>query len=415
MINYMLLAVIMNSNIEIKYTVCKLYHLEQTLLKSVEAIDGAYNPRYYYETLWDCMGWKSNIKEVFESQGLSKRVFRTNISNILRSIKDSSPEDILDNFLQELNNLYLKYKEMDDEKINIIMYTNIPKKFKDNDKFKDTLKYFNLTIFDYSEYNFENDESLDDDIKNKFNNGSFLMLKYSNKGKDYEFIKNVALNTIYSFFGYVTYIHKFRISTEKFHINEITLDNKVTDLEINALIATDSNNKIFDIISQQDVIDTAIKLGKSKIIKFDNQMGLFHTLLDDVCEVDNDVLFNQLMEYFSLYYIASQESTIENSFMKFWSLSERIIKNIHVDIKDKKLVKYMEKLLLMFNYPEKIIQRLKFIKHKRNILVHENIHGEITQSDQSIVKILSENLIGFLINYYGEVNNLQDYARFYVI
>ena len=244
----MLLAVIMNSNIEIKYTVCKLYHLEQTLLKSVEAIDGAYNPRYYYETLWDCMGWKSNIKEVFESQGLSKRVFRTNISNILRSIKDSSPEDILDNFLQELNNLYLKYKEMDDEKINIIMYTNIPKKFKDNDKFKDTLKYFNLTIFDYSEYNFENDESLDDDIKNKFNNGSFLMLKYSNKGKDYEFIKNVALNTIYSFFGYVTYIHKFRISTEKFHINEITLDNKVTDLEINALIATDSNNKIFDII-----------------------------------------------------------------------------------------------------------------------------------------------------------------------
>ena len=96
----------MNSNIEIKYTVSKLYHLEQTLLKSVEAIDGTYNPRYYYETLWDCMGWKSNIKEVFESQGLSKRVFRTNISNILRSIKDSSPEDILDNFLQELNNLY---------------------------------------------------------------------------------------------------------------------------------------------------------------------------------------------------------------------------------------------------------------------------------------------------------------------
>lgn len=415
MINIFCWKVIMNSNIEIKYTVSKLYHLEQTLLKSVEAIDGTYNPRYYYETLWDCMGWKSNIKEVFESQGLSKRVFRTNISNILRSIKDSSPEDILDNFLQELNNLYLKYKEMDDEKINIIMYTNIPKKFKDNDKFKDTLKYFNLTIFDYSEYNFENDESLDDDIKNKFNNGSFLMLKYSNKGKDYEFIKNGALNTIYSFFGYVTYIHKFRISTEKFHINEITLDNKVTDLEINALIATNSNNKIFDIIYQQDVIDTAIKLDKSKIIKFNNQMKLFHTLLDDVCEVDNDVLFNQLMEYFSLYYIASQESSIENSFMKFWSLSERIIKNIHVGINDKKLVKYMEKLLLMFKYPEKIIQRLKFIKHKRNNLVHENIHGEITQSDQSIVKILSENLIGFLINYYSEVNDLQDYARFYVI
>ncbi|WP_157064711.1 hypothetical protein [Methanobrevibacter millerae] len=317
----------------------------------------------------------------------------------------------MDNFLQELNNLILEYKKMDEEIINIIIYTNIPKKLEENNKFRDALKYFNLSIFDYSEYNFENEEDCDYDIKNKFNS-KFLMLKYSKRGKDYEYIKNNTFNKIYSFFGYVTYIHKYKNGTEKFHINEITLDNKITDLKINALIATDSNNNIFDIIHQQDVMDTAIKLDKSKIIKFDNQMKLVPTLLEDVYKINNNILFDQLKDYFSLYYISSLESSIENSFLKFWSLSERIIKDIHVGMADKLLVKYMEKILQMYNYPKKIIQRLKFIKSKRNDLVHENIHGEITQSDQSIVKILSEILIGFLIDYYGEVNNLQDYANF---
>ncbi len=107
------------------------------------------------------------------------------------------------------------------------------------------------------------------------------------------------------------------------------------------------------------------------------------------------------------------ENTIENSFRKFWSLSERIIKDIHGGMKDEKLVKYMEKLLKMCRYPDKIIQRVKFIKTKRNNLVHENIHGEITQSDQAIVKIIAKNLILFLICYFNEVTDIGDYKSFY--
>ena len=78
-----------------------------------------------------------------------------------------------------------------------------------------------------------------------------------------------------------------------------------------------------------------------------------------------------------------------------------------------KLVKYMERLLKMCRYPDKIIQRVKFIKIKRNNLVHENIHGEITQSDQAIVKIIAENLILFLICYFNEVTDIGDYKSFY--
>lgn len=60
------------------------------------------------------------------------------------------------------------------------------------------------------------------------------MLKYAADARDYEFVKSEALNAIYSVFGYITYIHSFNYDTEKWHINEITLDYKITDLQINA-------------------------------------------------------------------------------------------------------------------------------------------------------------------------------------
>ena len=171
--------------------------------------------------------------------------------------------------------------------------------------------------------------------------------------------------------------------------------------------------EIFEINRQYDIISTSIKMDKSKRIDFNNHMPHECTLLKNVIELNNNELYDKIKDYFCLYYISALENTIENSFRKFWSLCERIIKDIHGRMKDEKLVKYMEKLLKMCQYPDKIIQRVKFIKTKRNNLVHENIHGEINQSDQAIVKIIAENLILFLICYFDEVTDIGDYKSFY--
>lgn len=399
---------------KIEYTTRKLNSLKQTLIKSFEAINSTRNdPKYYYETIWDLMNQKSNIKEMFVKATLSKQIYLINISSILRKIQNNDESDILDNFLVELNKMYLEYNAMDKEQINITIYTNIPIKLKNNDNLIETLKYFNLEIFEFSSYNFENEHDLDDEIKYKFNCSKFLMLKYADNARDYEFVKSEALNAIYSFFGYITYIHRFNYDTEKWHINEITLDHKITDLQINALIGTNSKYEIFEINRQYDMISTSIKMEKSKRIDFNNHMPHECTLLKNVIELNNNELYDKIKDYFCLYYISALENTIENSFRKFWSLSERIIKDIHGRMKDEKLVKYMEKLLKMCQYPDKIIQRVKFIKTKRNNLVHENIHGEITQSDQAIVKIIAENLILFLICYFNEVTDIGDYKSFY--
>ena len=399
---------------KIEYTTRKLNSLKQTLIKSFEAINSTNNdPKYYYETIWDLMNQKSNIKEMFVKATLSKQIYLINISSILRKIQNNDESDILDNFLVELNKMYSEYNAMDKEQINITIYTNIPIKLKNNDNLIETLKYFNLEIFEFSSYNFENEHDLDDEIKYKFNCSKFLMLKYADNARDYEFVKSEALNAIYSFFGYITYIHRFNYDTEKWHINEITLDHKITDLQINALIGTNSKYEIFEINRQYDMISTSIKMEKSKRIDFNNHMPHECTLLKNVIELNNNELYDKIKDYFCLYYISALENTIENSFRKFWSLSERIIKDIHGRMKDEKLVKYMEKLLKMCQYPDKIIQRVKFIKTKRNNLVHENIHGEITQSDQAIVKIIAENLILFLICYFNEVTDIGDYKSFY--
>ena len=240
------------------------------------------------------------------------------------------------------------------------------------------------------------------------------MLQYSNLARDYEFVKNQSLKTVYSFFGYITYIHKYNKSTEKWHINEITLDNRVTDLQINALIATNYNYEIFDIDRQYDVIETAIKLDKSKIINFNNLIPVKHTLLESIYSSENTKLLNSLFEYLNLYYISANETIIENSFRKLWSLSERIIKDIFGhNIGFMKVGEYMETILYKYGYKKYFVQRIDFLKDKRHDLVHENIHGDITQFDQTVVKIIAENLIRFLIDYFEQVNDVPDYKQFY--
>lgn len=399
---------------KIEYNTKNLNSLKQTIIKSFEAINNTRNnPKYYYETIWDIMTRKSNIKEKFTNANLSKQIFSDNISNILKKIDIDSESDISDNFLIELNKIYFEYNFMDKEQVNIIIYTNIPSKLKNNNKLIESLKYFNLEVFEFSNYNFENENELDEYIKNKFNCTKFLMLKYSNYARDYEFVKNEAFNAVYSFFGYITYIHRFNYDTEKWHINEITLDHKITDLQINALIGVNSNLEIYDLMAQYDILDTAIEMDKSRKIDF-NKIRLEHTFLKKVFESNNEKLYDDIKVYLCLYYISSLENTIENSFRKFWSLSERIIKDINGKTLDDSLVKYMEKILDMKKCSDKIIQRVNFMRFKRNDLVHENIHGEITQSDQAIAKLIAESLIEFLIINFDKVGEIDDYKTFII-
>ena len=159
---------------KIHYTSDNLDILKQTITDCFEIMDNnRIDNNYYYESLWDFMAGNSNIRELFNEYGLSKYVFTWNCFKILNRIKDSSDEDLLDNFENEVNLIFLKYKNYQKERINVVIYTNIPYKFKNNNKLLDTLSYFGLEIFNIDDYNFETEESISQDTINKFKNNNY--------------------------------------------------------------------------------------------------------------------------------------------------------------------------------------------------------------------------------------------------
>ena len=109
-----------------------------------------------------------------------------------------------------------------------------------------------------------------------------------------------------------------------------------------------------------------------------------------------------------MYYIASTKSDLENSFIKFWTLAEKILKATFGQMNDESMVRYMKKILKYFGFANYIQDRIHFLRIKRNRLVHE-IKDEITINDRNIIKLVVDYLILFLLNWSGEVNNNEEY------
>lgn len=70
----------------------------------------------------------------------------------------------------------------------------------------------------------------------------------------------------------------------------------------------------------------------------------------------------------------------------------------------------MKNILKAHPYPKYLIKRIDFLHRKRNDLVHENKHGDITQYDQTLIKVISERLIEFLINFMDNIKYMEAYG-----
>ena len=383
------------NNDEIKYhhkTSKKLNILKETLYKSSKSIENPVdNTKWYYDIITSYFIETSNVEDVFSKYGVSL----LDIGYILSHLKDCSKNEILSEFLTQVNSYLKLQKDLFNYESNVIIYTNLNTELSDNDYFKKIVSSYDLKLFDFEEYN----GNPPDDFKRKY-----LMLKYNSKYGDEEFVKNNALTEVNSFFGYLTYVNKFNKYTTKYHINNHSLTHNITDLEYNAFILTDSKNKIVREPIQVEIINNSKKLKKSKLKLVKNLP------IVDFNNSDKNEILKNLKEYFALFYIASFERGLENSFLKFWSMSEKIIKDITGGMKDTKLIKLMAKVLKLAKIPKKMQQRIDVIYIKRNNLVHENKHGEINQYDQTLIKSIAENLILFLIDYLDKVNKIKDYG-----
>lgn len=386
---------------EIKFT-GKIHNKElkefrKTLIAAVKSMQNhSIDSKWYYEIILHYLYKFTNIEKIFKSQEMNF----LDIGHILSQLENCPNNLILNEFLLKVNEFYSLQKDSyNKELMNIILYTNVNPKLKDENKFKTLLSNFNLELFEYSNYNFKEDNE-----ENINFNSKYLMFKYSGKTRDSDLLKSQALKEIYSFFGYLTYINKFNMYTTNDHINDLSLDNAISDLKCNSLIVTNSNNEILRFGVQNDIIMSSKTLKKSKMNKLKSP-----ELIKKFNDPNKKKITNNIKKYLYLYYLASKEHSLENSFFKFWSLSENMIKEMGEKMNDFKLKKVMENILKANSYPKYLINRVDILHSKRNDFVHETMHGEITQYDQTLVKVIAERLIEFFIEYLNDVNYFREY------
>lgn len=388
-----------------KYNSIKL--LEKTLIEGVKLINKdiketatrTFDILLYRDLIISYLMETTNIKD--KLQYMSEDNFFNQLLTLLKKL-NYSDENILNEFLTEINEIYENTKHDPKSEIKFIFYTNIKLRDSQKDKFQELLDFFDLKIFNYSNYNFQRENS---DIE--IFNSEFLLLSYITKGKDYTFMYNQAMKKINIFFGYLTYLANSFKTLERYNVNQFTLKHNIADLYITSVVELDLSNSFIDYEFSHGVIGASKKLKKSKLPEFNNNF-LLYDFYKCLVDSNNKFIVKKIFEYFSFYYLATLEEDLNLSAIKFWTLSEKIIKDIGNEMPDKNLRKYMQKILKLYKYPKYIQNRILHIQDKRNKFIHENIM-DFNQNDRNIIKLVADNLIMFVIELNEIVTNMQEY------
>ena len=149
-------------------------------------------------------------------------------------------------------------------------------------------------------------------------------------------------------------------------------------------------------------------MDKSKLMSFKN-MPILPESIELLEDIKRRKVLLEFKNIFKFYYLANHEEDLSNSFIKFWSLNERVFKKIYGKQKEEILIIKIEKLLKFYSKNKFFKYKLNHIRRKRNKLVHENI-SEITQEDRNFVKHVSDILIYFLMEFTDKVNSFSDYG-----
>ena len=328
--------------------------------------------RFIYDTIYSYLIETTNLLKVLKKYGLNEKNFIFIPLEIINKVCKYSKGTLSNEFLFEINQILIELKNKNKICGKYLFFTNIRITKSREATLLEILEYFDFKVFSYNDFKFPPD--FPEKLKAKFRL-KFLILEYN-------FMDNHITNK------------------EEKAINQLNY--------VSSMIGLDENNNFINLHESFDILRTKIKLEKSDLIKFSNlrfNTNLYETIKNDV---KNKGLLQNIEEYLCLYYIASNKSDLENSFLKFWTLAEKIIKRTFGKMNDEGMVKYMKRILKYFGFENYIQDRIPFLRAKRNNLVHE-IKDEITINDRNIIKLVVDYLILFLMNWSCEVNNNEEY------
>lgn len=360
------------------------------------------NIDYYQNLVWSYLKETTNFENEMSGE-ITEKEFIKDIFRILNNVKYQNDEDILNEFLVEINKIFLSSKATNNFKLKFVFYTNIELRDSIKDKFYEMLQLFNLKIFNLNNLSFENEK-----FKKVFKT-DYVVLEYTAKGKNFYVMEKEAINQVYQFFGYLTFLHISRKNFDMWTVNSLSLKYNLSDLKISSIIELNEDNTFIDESGSYRILKNAENYKKSKLISFTNTL-LVYDFYKILMESENKQIIYQINDYLMLYYKASIDEDLDISFLKFWTLCERIIKNGN-DKSDAEVINYMRKILKLYNQPKSYQERIYYIKEKRNLLIHENI-SEITQDDRNVIKSVCDLLFLFLIEFEKYVKNINEYEIF---
>ena len=344
----------------------------------------------------------TNINQVLKNNNLTFNSISTKYVSILIKIKEVPEEHFLDYFLFELNNIIEKNNSKLTKKF--IFYTNIDSKFTEEDNVKIILNFFKLKIFNFDDFKFK----ITDEQKKKKFDSEYIILESKITGKNFYMMESEAMTNIYSLYGFITFIHNFNVKSEKFFANIFKSNFQLSDLDIFTMIILNEDNS-FHIDEKSFWRNIYSKeINKSKLMNFKNTPILPESI-EFLEDIKRGKVLSEFKNIFKFYYLANNEEDLSNSFIKFWSLNERVFKKIYGKQKDEILINKIEKLLKFYSKNNFFKYKLNLIRRKRNKLLHENI-SEITQEDRNFVKHISDILIYFLMEFADKVTSFSDYG-----
>ncbi|WP_323737618.1 hypothetical protein PXD04_11280 (plasmid) [Methanosphaera sp. ISO3-F5] len=356
----------------------------------------------YVILFWNYMDRYSKLKDVAKNDKITlyswEKSFPLNTAYELKNKPKSSRNKY---FIFILNREYDEYKNsLNKTEFEFIYFTNIDNRKIDN-LFDETLKLFNLKIFEFEcieRYlmNKSNKElNLDENYKNE------VIISHKSNGKDLDYQYGLSFDDIYGFLGFLTLINNYN-KTTKILSNNFQDRYKLIDFNILLKVVRVNNEFIehYDYLSYRlEHLD--LSFSKEKI-------SIKEIFIE---KFKNKHISKELKIYLSLYHLASIEDDLSSSFLKYWSLSERIIKDsMGEDIKNEKLIKLMKNILIITGYPESVYEQIKYVEKKRNEYVHEFKFDIIEQSDRNLAKSISEKILGYLILSNIKIKKLKDFG-----
>ncbi len=228
-----------------------------------------------------------------------------------------------------------------------------------------------------------------------------LLLKADIKTKMRGYAHKEVINRVKSFLGYIVHMDKYLASSEYFGDFD---EYNIINLNYGPILIIKDKMIKWPISGLEDKFKTKLNLPREVISekKFKIMMDVCEKFLK---EIKKETLKNLLFRSFSVYYAACSDKTLEYSFLKFWNISEYLIKS-NSSLTDSELLDVMKKFFQGYLY-----MRIDFIYEKRNDLVHKGFTESITDSDRNLSKLMADLFINDAVVQMKNFNNRKEYVQ----